>query len=114
MRISDWSSDVCSSDLALRARDRALLTGLRVAQREHHALALGEPVVEPLLEAQLIGVGAGGLALLHLDRLVGAAQADRKRVVSGKRWSVRVDLVGRRIITTKQRSQTHSTHTTLT
>src|SRR3546814_3175714 len=29
MRISDWSSDVCSSDLVVRGRDGDLLTGQR-------------------------------------------------------------------------------------
>src|SRR3546814_2068771 len=47
MRISDWSSDVCSSDLLLPRREA-----------DGRAAAGGEP--------QLVGV-----ALLHLDRLIG-------------------------------------------
>src|SRR3546814_20157482 len=37
MRISDWSSDVCSSDLILRVTDRAI-----GARRRQHAVALGD------------------------------------------------------------------------
>src|SRR3546814_15262968 len=69
MRISDWSSDVCSSDLGP--------LGLRV-------------------------VGQGGVlvARARVDRRgdAGADDCDRKRVVSGKSVSVRVDLGGRRLI----------------
>src|SRR3546814_17912519 len=98
MRISDWSSDVCSSDLLLPRREA-----------DGRAAAGGEP--------QLVGV-----ALLHLDRLIGdlvprlgqigraidilperrgiaLARIDaRKGVVQGKRGSVRVYYGGRRIM----------------
>src|SRR3546814_4204848 len=40
MRISDWSSDVCSSDLRLRARDVAILKGIE--QHEHQPLVVAE------------------------------------------------------------------------
>src|SRR3546814_11809498 len=74
MRISDWSSDVCSSDLVKRTRTSGILLIL----------------------------AAASLLLAACDD--GANQpsaADRKSVVSGKSVSVRVDLGGRRIIKTK-------------
>src|SRR3546814_15461103 len=98
MRISDWSSDVCSSDLhlfrptgAARAEvawrkapgpvGRAVsgLLGTRHA-REHasragYARAVGTPIPRP----------------------------DRKSVVEGKRGSVRVDCGGRRLIKKKNK-----------
>src|SRR3546814_17767378 len=102
MRISDWSSDVCSSDLVARQQG-----GLRPAQpvpprtarraRDHpHAhdrddgglLARGRASADQLLCVQLYGP----------DRL---SRLDRKSVVSGKSVSVRVDLGGRRIIKKK-------------
>src|SRR3546814_11200770 len=97
MRISDWSSDVCSSDLEvvgvlagegdggedLRPEDRqqhvAAIEDVEAGQRQHHERGRGDPVRR---------------ALQHVE-------ADRKSVVWGKSVSVRVDLGGRRIITTK-------------
>src|SRR3546814_2993843 len=73
IRIIDWSSDVCSSDLAVQALADRLQMRLRVGR--HLQLAL----VRDLDPA--------------LDR-----QEDRKSVVEGKSVSVRVDIGGRRII----------------
>src|SRR3546814_17730755 len=77
MRISDWSSDVCSSDLRQDALDRAV---------EPRRVAAGE-------------IGARGAVVRHEERV--ADEGDRKSVVSGKSVSVRVDLGGRRIIKKK-------------
>src|SRR3546814_16425199 len=77
MRISDWSSDVCSSDL----------DDLLLARVERVRLAGGIEQHGRILDAvdrQLV---------LRLHR-----RTDRKSVVSGKSVSVRVDLGGRRII----------------
>src|SRR3546814_7994480 len=89
MRISDWSSDVCSSDLV-----------------EGRRLQGGE---DP--RAGRIDARAGGVALaqegrqrLHLVALQVIADPDRKSVVSGKSVSVRVDLGGRRIIKKKNKN----------
>src|SRR3546814_18570819 len=80
MRISDWSSDVCSSDLQPRhpahARDRALRGGCRQPR------APAQPDRQP---------GAGGAGVE-----IGRASC-RERVCS-----VRVDLGGRRIIKKKK------------
>src|SRR3546814_18618649 len=103
MRISDWSSDVCSSDLA-HGRDcgSAPARGFRPA---HGGAALWA--------GRDGGAGRGGRGGgdraarrgCRGDRHGGAAPAagqaaDRKSVVVGKSVSVRVDLGGLRIIQT--------------
>src|SRR3546814_8103628 len=95
-RISDWSSDVCSSDLSMEPRPdeirRGQSTGVRprlVRRRE----------MRQLVRMRLAERRTGGHA-----RNVG----DRKSVVEGKSVSVRVDLGGRRII--KQKSSTSTRH----
>src|SRR3546814_17214910 len=80
MRISDWSSDVCSSDLADRPAGRR---------------------GEGYLHVERCGGAAVGVGLLHRlwpDVIPRRGAEDRTRVVSGKSVSVRVDLGGRRII----------------
>src|SRR3546814_20469094 len=80
MRISDWSSDVCSSDLHERNRCEVHLfyllssSGRRAVAEDRAALA----------------------HIIHEWR-------DRKSVVKGKSVSVRVDLGGRRIIKKKNK-----------
>src|SRR3546814_15900963 len=73
MRISDWSSDVCSSDLSCTrsATSTPARSGRRPAARRSSF------------------------------RRWRRARTDRKSVVSGKSVSVRVDLGGRRIIKNK-------------
>src|SRR3546814_12453584 len=102
MRISDWSSDVCSSDLHHR-RQRTLPESrfqapivLRDGAEVHgeHAGGAGGNRRErppPL---------AGGLSSGRGD---GHRRRDRKRVVLGQSVSVRVDLGGSRIIKKKIR-----------
>src|SRR3546814_18539106 len=91
MRISDWSSDVCSSDLAaahLRAQGEAAIFG---RHGPWHALGADQrrasefpPRPNDIGQARPLGDGE-----------------DRKSVVSGKSVSVRVDLGGVRIIQQK-------------
>src|SRR3546814_20025410 len=115
MRISDWSSDVCSSDLIWgrystipAGTKQAILAAMGVAAETEAEQAaslaalesrpwrdLVEPVVVVAAEAQPAQVpvtvpeGAGSTLPWRLDR---------KSVVSGKSVSVRVALGGRRII----------------
>src|SRR3546814_13195852 len=92
MRISDWSSDVCSSDLSKYPHQtcskqsawRDDVGGVRV--RRAAARIAGRA---PAAFGHFHGAGAGPGA------------ADRKSVVSGKSVSVRVDPGGRRIIKKK-------------
>src|SRR3546814_15185623 len=85
MRISDWSSDVCSSDLARTTPPKRSTSG-----KWTYGVAASFAVLVMIIL---------GVALL----LPGGDEneVDRKSVVSGKSVSVRVDLGGRRIIKKK-------------
>src|SRR3546814_6487368 len=84
MRISDWSSDVCASDLiAVALSDRSGADRAEIGAR----LRLGQ-------------VHRAGPPALDERRQIDAP--DRKSVVEGQSVSVRLDLGGRRIITKKQ------------
>src|SRR3546814_11324576 len=99
MRISDWSSDVCSSDLLAQP----VLGGGRgrAAHRDRDADALHPGRARARLERGEIGTH--GEAARRIVRLIEGAypfehpELDRKSVVEGKSVSVRVDLGGRRI-----------------
>src|SRR3546814_7994701 len=83
IRISDWSSDVCSSDLQCRQ------------------LALDDPVTAALLD-HCARTGRGFRIIDRFDRPArdagGDPDTDRKSVVQGKSVSDRVALGGRRIM----------------
>src|SRR3546814_15282186 len=111
MRISDWSSDVCSSDLS-QDRDRLYragdMTGREKAGKEMAGMAKSlerDPQVESILrgrERELgleMGMGRGRDLSHQLTHELGIGRdrglgRDRKSVVEGKRVSVRVDLGG--------------------
>src|SRR3546814_14890726 len=110
MRISDWSSDVCSSDLAQRHhvvgcehRVRPRRGGLQLA-----ASAVAGGLVEVALQdpRPCVGQARGQLVAVAAQALGGvevvAGAGDRKSGVEGKSVSVRVDLGGRRIINKKR------------
>src|SRR3546814_11107111 len=112
MRISDWSSDVCSSDL-FKQEDQLLQQKrqgrLRARIRVGHAVA-----------ARSRAAGRRRCGHRYSQRLQGR-RADRKSVVSGKSVSVRVDIGGRSIIkknkkvctstSTRQRLPHHPSYT---
>src|SRR3546814_16255647 len=90
VRISDWSSDVCSSDLEVA---RVAAAGAIVEQR------FGRFQVEPA-----VAIVPGGALAEQEARIaaLGREAVDRKSVVSGKSVSVHVDLGCRRLIIKKQ------------
>src|SRR3546814_11458306 len=94
MRISDWSSDVCSSDLI----------GSREQRRERHFL-LGAITFGDTLDGIAHRFGPFvlvGFEVVRADNSqTKADNADRKSVVKGKSVSVRVELGGRRIYNKK-------------
>src|SRR3546814_14194620 len=98
MRISDWSSDVCSSDLAgicgsLRPRRNKPRRGVAIAGAAAGSFALGA------LALGLLVIARRRRRLVPVDRLRRRGRVrrvpDRKGVVSGKRVSGRVELGGR-------------------
>src|SRR3546814_15186537 len=107
-RISDWSSDVCSSDLnetigriAAELADRSRPFCHDVVSNARAVLAELELAVE-VARGRYLTVDERFQAAVHHD----GAQIDRKSVVLGKRVSVRVYLGGRRIIKTKTKKKT--------
>src|SRR3546814_20572015 len=98
MRISDWSSDVCSSDLLLADGDGERRFAGDLACKLHHRRVKfggGHSAVD---EADFGSAGC-------VDHLAGQQHLhcvlDRKSVVEGKSVSGRVDLGGGRIIKKK-------------
>src|SRR3546814_13963427 len=105
MRISDWSSDVCSSDLRLLDQADPPFE-LRIDDRTlDQADDFGIVIILEFKAPAPVGVAQQREVIaLRPRRDVRGEQVreDRKSVVSGKRVSVRVDLGGRRIIKKKK------------
>src|SRR3546814_1468262 len=92
MRISDWSSDVCSSDLFSHLGKTRLLHGRRDELRD--------PLTAPHFERLATQIGQDHL---HLAAIIGvdrARRSEERRV--GKECVSSVDLGGRRIIKKKK------------
>src|SRR3546814_12712704 len=111
MRISDWSSDVCSSDLALfraeKGRKRLAPGARRLSSCFACALRfspnagrhqLGHPCPQTVVPCSRIRLRCSACF---------TARGDRKSVVWGKSVSVRVDLGGRRILKKKKKKNKH-------
>src|SRR3546814_13287124 len=100
MRISDWSSDVCSSDLRIVRFARAVVPfgDNRAVLDDHRADGHFAP----------FGGDTG-----EIERAAHRFGEDRKSVVWGKRVSVSVDLGGRLIIknTTIREQNVYTTYT---
>src|SRR3546814_16097198 len=106
MRISDWSSDVCSSDLG----DLLVRAGFALPVADTETLTVRYRDLFGLLR-DLRGMAATSLlpdpAALSRDTLARAAALfaeDRKSVVWGTSVSVRLDRGGRRILQKKQKT----------
>src|SRR3546814_3221896 len=102
MRISDWSSDVCSSDL----EEPPTELEQALAQHPDPATSRVGPEDLSLLEAASLIALLRACSLDHvrwtLSPLRDAGNQDRKSVVSGKSVSVSVDHGGSRIIKKKK------------
>src|SRR3546814_13612060 len=107
MRISDWSSDVCSADLAIVGGLMFLWwLGALAAGPDAYAAFLACVWHDPSPEAgtlhqithilgKIVLIGLSWAFFQHLF------SGDRKSVVEGQRVSVRVDLGGRRFVKNK-------------
>src|SRR3546814_19539060 len=107
MRISDWSSDVCSSDLLA---DPPLRRSRRppCARRQLQTRSAGQ--TEGPARAYRAGRGRcqGSVAHRRDDQRARTPREARKSVEWGKGVSVRVELGGRRSIKTKMKKSTSS------
>src|SRR3546814_20715156 len=100
MRISDWSSDVCSSDLSNKnGFARRFRRGNEGSVGRYHARSHGAVALLLSDRRAFHAIARGSASGLRGTR------ADRKSVVEGKSVSVRVDLGGRRIIKKKQQTK---------
>src|SRR3546814_17216042 len=99
MRISDGSSDVCSSDLVVAGKNQR--QALRLYRR-HFDITKGiQTLVQGRVETKR---SKSGPAPSSQDA-ARAESLDRKSVVEGKSGSVRVDLGGRRSIKKKKQDK---------
>src|SRR3546814_5826227 len=99
MRISDWSSDVCSSDLLAVGQDAVVQHGGDDALAlDPLDLQLHQAVVEQQDVAGVDVARQAEVADADLAFVAGRRVGDRKSVVSGKSGSVSVDIGGRRIL----------------
>src|SRR3546814_20152411 len=111
MRMSDWSSDVCSSDLDARGHVLAAVVACPLDHRDRAGVPDGEPVAGLAGGEELSARGAVEHRVPDNEVLMGhvgvcrAPERDRTSVVECKGVSVRVDLGGRRILKTKQKTQ---------
>src|SRR3546814_17658125 len=113
MRSSDWSSDVCSSDLQPRFQDGEGRQALRLCGVGGCRRRQGPGRLWPWQGARgSRGDLQGDSFCKEGDGSHSAARRDRKSVVSGKSVSVRVDLGGRRIV--KKTNKQEMTRTQIT
>src|SRR3546814_14083981 len=112
MRISDWSSDVCSSDLD--DIDSGVVAQLCVKRPQGGCVGIGLCGIGDLSVPQNVvdhdnadrpEQGEAALVIAVIAFLVGIdeGEVDRKSVVAGKSVSVRVESGGRRFIKKKKK-----------
>src|SRR3546814_18135734 len=94
MRISDWSSDVCSSDLPAQPDREADLSQVRPGRPQARRLQGSEDQIVGDLPPAFSGPDPA-------FSFGSNSSTDRQSVVQGKSVSVRVDLGGRRTIKKK-------------
>src|SRR3546814_11673455 len=94
MRISDWSSDVCSSDLwrlpnGVSARAAGALVGGQPA-----LLAMCDHLVDPALYRRMAEAGAGQGLRLGVDRRLGHPRIDPDDVTCVEADGTRIVAIG--------------------
>src|SRR3546814_20390743 len=96
VRISDWSSDVCSSDLGVFLLDRAKGRG-RSEERLDAMICNDAPIGARIGRADRLAFKEDRRAAMQQRRI-----EDRKSVVSGQSVSVSVDFGGRGYLNKKK------------
>src|SRR3546814_5119818 len=76
MRIRDWSSDVCSSDLLVRDAKRNMRHGMSHVQEEGFFLISSDKVASPF---RITG-GKRGLVVQCLDQVHGFISFDKRKL----------------------------------
>src|SRR3546814_20019820 len=105
MRISDWSSDVCSSDLPGKALEAALELARIVAANGPLAVQTAKKIVtesRDWRQADMFDLQRPRVAHIFVSADAKERSEERRE---GKSVSVRVDLGGRRIIKKKTKPQ---------
>src|SRR3546814_18416506 len=112
MRISDWSSDVCSSDLEGAEQPHVEIGGILPFQRQRRTEPFTHIIIQEQAAFQRHRDAVAGRAAQRgrragcgefIDTGVGVFElGDRMSVVTGKSVSVRVDLGGLLIIKKKK------------
>src|SRR3546814_8914571 len=102
MRISDWSSDVSSSDLCVGDMLLDLVRGDAETGRDRSEILVAEEIRQENLTRDFRQ--RGDRTGVSVNRR--SADVDRQSVVAGKRVSVRVGLGGRLLIKTTKMQQT--------
>src|SRR3546814_20990739 len=109
MRISDWSSDVCSSDLTGPRLGRSSTAQIA---RLFTAGSAGKLGAQRGCAVLVIGIAPARQGLWPRGSSSGRRlSSDRKSVVSGKSVSVRVDLGGGRLIKIKNTTTQNNGYT---
>src|SRR3546814_18014926 len=86
MRISDWSSDVCSSDLDARRNHLARMAGRRIVEMVHEDLVLSKILTRQAFEnaiRTLAAIGGSTNAVVHLLAIagrIGVPRTEERRV----------------------------------
>src|SRR3546814_21077728 len=100
MRISDWSSDVCSSDLTQQG-------DMQKALAEANSLAITAQTRPERAQAE---ISSSQTRPQQINTTLKNGKEDRQSVVEGKRVSVSVDLGGRRIINNNNYHQSNTVY----
>src|SRR3546814_12075325 len=108
MHISDWSSDVCSSDLIGTAVGGMHGAGLPRHRSRPLSAAATTAVTSDTPARAHRGIESAGFLPMASPM---TKKPDRKSVVEGRSVSVRVDLGGRRTIKKKNTQSCTSLHT---
>src|SRR3546814_18370185 len=97
MRISDWSSDLCSSDLISENLSKPVTSLRRAFRKISYGVAPGIPMLRNLFHLTIPCQHMARKQLLYPVH----SRLDRQSVVYGKSVSVRVDLGSSRVLQKK-------------